>query len=161
MSARSAIRKLASIEPIWGFIAFVAALAATLFFVWVRHYEPIQAPEIVWAVLAAMVLMCERWPVELEFRRSSHSFSLTDVPLTLALIFASGTHAFVAILVGTLVALLLRRLPLIKFFFNLAQLALVTCVMIIIVHVAAQADPGFGWLTLGLGAASRRSSAAC
>ena len=58
-----------------------------------------------------MVLMCERWPVELEFRRSSHSFSLTDVPLSLALIFASGTHAFVAILVGTVIALLLRRLP--------------------------------------------------
>jgi diguanylate cyclase (GGDEF)-like protein len=143
------VRKLTSIEPIWGFIAFVATLAATLFFVWVRHYEPIQAPEIVWAVLAAMVLMCERWPVELEFRRSSHSFSLTDVPLSLALIFASGTHAFVAILSGTLIALLLRRLPIIKFCFNLAQLALVSCVMIIVVHVAAQADPGFGWLTWG------------
>ena len=62
-----------------------------------------------------MVLMCERWPVELEFRRSSHSFSLTDVPLTLALIFASGTHAFVAILCGTVIALALRRLPLVKF----------------------------------------------
>ena len=37
----------------------------------------------------------------------------------------------------------------IKFFFNLAQLALVSCVMIIIVHVAAKADPGFGWLTWG------------
>jgi diguanylate cyclase (GGDEF)-like protein len=143
------VRKLTSLEPIWGFIAFVAALATTLYFVWVRHYEPIQAPEIVWAVLAAMVLMCERWPVELEFRRSSHSFSLTDVPLSLALIFASGTHAFVAILSGTVIALLLRRLPIIKFCFNLAQLALVTCVMIIIVHVAAQADPGFGWLTWG------------
>ena len=56
-----------------------------------------------------MVLVTERWPVELEFRRSAHSFSLTDVPLTLALVFATGTHAFVAVMAGTLVALLLRR----------------------------------------------------
>ena len=91
----------------------------------------------------------ERWPVALEFRRSSHSFSLTDVPLTLALIFASGTHAFLAIFSGTVIALLLRRLPAIKFVFNLAQFALVSCVMIVLVHVAAEADPGFGWLTWG------------
>ncbi len=149
MSIRSAIRKLTSIEPIWGFIVLVGALASTLYLVLIRHYEPIQAPEIGWWMLAAMVVMCERWPVELEFRRSAHSFSLTDVPLSLALIFASGTHAFVAILSGTVVALLLRRLPAVKFCFNLAQLALVTCVMLLVVHVAAQADPGFGWLTWG------------
>ena len=52
-----------------------------------------------------MVFVTERWPVELEFRRSSHSFSLTDVPLTLALVFTSGTHAFVAVMAGALVAL--------------------------------------------------------
>ena len=52
-----------------------------------------------------MVFVTERWPVELEFRRSSHSFSLTDIPLTLALIFTSGTHAFVAVMAGALVAL--------------------------------------------------------
>ncbi|HEX6026117.1 MAG TPA: EAL domain-containing protein [Solirubrobacter sp.] len=137
------------VEPIWGFIVVVAAAAVTLYVVGVRHYEPIQAPEIMWAAIVVMVLMCERWPVELEFRRSSHSFSLTDVPLTLALIFASGTHAFAAILGGTVIAMGLRRLPLVKFAFNLAQLALVTCVMIIVVQAAAQIDDGFGWLTWG------------
>ena len=83
-------------------------------------------PEIAWWGLGIMVLVTERWPVELEFRRSTHSFSLTDVPLTLALVFATGTHAFVAVMAGTFVALLLRRLPAIKFAFNLAQFALVT-----------------------------------
>ncbi len=43
--------------------------------------------------MAITILLCERYPVALEFRQSSHSFSLTDVPLTLALVFASGTHA--------------------------------------------------------------------
>ena len=56
-------------------------------------------------MLALLVLATERWPVELEFRRSSHSFSLTDIPMTLALVFASGTHAFFAMLVGMFVAL--------------------------------------------------------
>ena len=81
-----------------------------LYLAWIRHLDPIQGPEIGWWwALGIMVFVTERWPVELEFRRSSHSFSLTDVPLTLALIFASGTHAFVAVMAGTLVALLLRR----------------------------------------------------
>ena len=57
----------------------------------VRHYPPIHQPEIAWWAIAIAVLVSERWPVELEFRQSSHSFSLTDVPLTLALVFSSGT----------------------------------------------------------------------
>ena len=99
--------------------------------------------------LGIMVFVTERWPVELEFRRSTHSFSLTDVPLTLALIFATGTHAFFAVMAGTLVAMVLRRLSPVKFAFNLAQYALVTGVLIIVVHLAASADPGFGWITWG------------
>ena len=79
-----------------------------------------------WWALGIIVFVTERWPVELEFRRSTHSFSLTDIPLTLALIFTSGTHAFVAVMAGALVALLLRRVPPVKFAFNLAQFALVT-----------------------------------
>ena len=128
MSARSAIRKLASIEPIWGFIAFVAALAGDrCSSVLVRHYEPIQTPEIAWCgARARRAVLASACPVELEFRRSSHSFSLTDMPLSIALIFTTGSHAFVADP---------RRhgdrarscaaCRSIKFCFNLAQLALV------------------------------------
>ena len=91
------IRRLLAIAPVWWLSAALGAIAAVLFFGVVRHYEPIHAPEIAWWALALIVLVTERWPVELEFRRSSHSFSLTDVPLTLALVFASGTHAFAAV----------------------------------------------------------------
>src|SRR5688572_11745237 len=103
------IRRLIAIEPVWWLSTALGASAAALYVLFVRHYEPIQAPEIAWWALALLVLVTERWPVELEFRRSSHSFSLTDVPLTLALIFASGTHAFLAIFLGSLVALAFRR----------------------------------------------------
>ena len=94
------IRRLLAIAPVWWLSAVLGAIAAVLLFGVVRHYEPIHAPEIAWWALALIVLVTERWPVELEFRRSSHSFSLTDVPLTLALIFASGTHAFAAVILG-------------------------------------------------------------
>src|SRR3954449_10897076 len=143
------ISKLFAIEPVWLLNASVAGSAATMYWFVVRHYAPIHGPEIPWWAIAIAVLACERTPVELEFRRSSHSFSLTDVPMTLALVFSSGTHAFLAVVCGSLVALLLRRLPAVKFAFNLAQFTFVAEVLVIVVHSAARFDDGFGWITWG------------
>src|SRR4051794_35424979 len=147
MGIRHLTRKLFSIEPVWALNAVIAAGGGAMYSPLVRHYEPIHGHEIPWWAIAAAVLVCERWPVELEFRRSSHSFSLTDVPLTLALVFTSGTHAFLAVVCGSLIALLARRLPGVKFAFNLAQFAFVSSVLIIVVHLAATMDSGFGWIT--------------
>src|SRR3954451_22445688 len=147
MGIRFLTRKLRAIEPVWCFIALIGLGAAAMYYFLVRQYKPIHAPEIAWWALGAAVLVSERWPVELEFRRSSHSFSLTDVPLTLALVFSSGTHAFLAVVCGSLIALLMRRLPYVKFAFNLAQFAFVSSVLIIVVHLAARVDSGFGWIT--------------
>ena len=150
MGLRAAGRRLASVEPVWWLNAVSATGAVVLYLVWIRHLTPIQGPEIGWWwVLGIMVFVTERWPVELAFRRSTHCFSLTDVPLTLALVFASGTHAFLAVQAGVLVALALRRMPPVKFAFNFAQYALMTSVLMIVVHLAASADPGFGWITWG------------
>jgi diguanylate cyclase (GGDEF)-like protein len=144
---RSVISKLRAVEAVWWFNGLIALVAGALYVFVVRHYGPIHAPEIPWFALAAAVLVTERWPVAFEFRHSSHSFSLTDVPLTLALVFASGSHGFVAVVTGALIALTLRRLPLVKFAFNLGQFALVTCTLIIVVHAAEGIDPDFGWPT--------------
>jgi diguanylate cyclase (GGDEF)-like protein len=149
MGIRAACRRVSSIERVWWLNAAIGAAAGILYLVWVRHLEPIQHPEIAWWAIGAMVLVAELWPVVLEFRRSTHSFTLTDVPLTFALIFATGTHAFFAVVAGTLVALLLRRVSPVKSAFNLAQYALVVSVLIIVVHLAASVDPGFGWITWG------------
>ncbi|MDA0169559.1 EAL domain-containing protein [Solirubrobacter taibaiensis] len=143
------LRAIRKIEPIWGLIAVTSAISAILYFVFVRHSGAIQTPEIAWYVIALLVLFTERFPVELEFRRSSHSFSLTDIPLSVALVFTTGSHAFWAIVGGSLIALALRRMPIVKFFFNVAQLSLATTVMLVIVHFAAQVDDGFGFLTWG------------
>ena len=150
MGIRAASRRLTSLEPVWWLTAAIGATAVVLYLTWIRHLDAIQRPEVAWWwVLGIMVFVTERWPVHLEFRRSAHSFSLTDVPLTLALIFATGTHAFVAVMGGTLVAMAMRRLPATKFAFNIAQFAVVTCVLIGIAHLGASLDPGFGWITWG------------
>ena len=148
MDIRASGRRLKSIEPVWWLIAGIATAAAVLYLAWIRHFDPILGADVSWWwALGLMVFVTERWPVELEFRRSAHSFSLSDVPLTLALVFTSGTHAFVAVMAGALVALLLRRVSGVKFAFNLAQFALVTSVLLVIVHAAASVDSGFGWIT--------------
>ena len=144
-----AIRKLAAVERVWWLSAFTGALAVAMYLLWIRHEDTIQSPEIAWWALALMVGVTERWPIELQFRRATHAFTLTDVPLTLALVFATGTHAFFAVLAGFLVGAVLRRMSPVKLAFNLAQYALMTAVLILVVHFAAAADPGFGWITWG------------
>src|SRR4029079_2514944 len=67
------------------------------------------------------------------------------------LTFASGTGFFVGALLGAGVAYTFRRLPPIKLFFNLAQLALAVCVAFVIVRAFAEPaetlEPGT-WLAL-------------
>ena len=133
----------------WWLSAVIAALAVALYLLWIRDEEAIQRPEIAWWAIGVMVVVTERWPIELQFRRASHAFTLTDIPLTLALVFTTGTHAFFAVLAGLLVALALRQMPPVKLAFNLAQYALMTAVLILVVHFAASVDPAFGWTMWG------------
>jgi diguanylate cyclase (GGDEF)-like protein len=134
-------------EPIWLLNAAVAGLAFALWALVIRRYAPLQAPALPWWLLAPAVALSERFPAELEFRRSAHSFSLTDILLALALVFSSGTAAFVGIVLGGGLALALRRLPAVKLAFNIAQFALITCVAELVVRGAAGLDHGFGWWT--------------
>jgi diguanylate cyclase (GGDEF)-like protein len=131
------------IHPVWWLNAAVLAAtiaAATL----VAGYEPVAGGGLPWWVLAVAIAVAERWPIELQFRRSSHSFSLTDIPLTLALLFATGPEALAAVACGSAVALGMRRLPPIKFVFNLGQFLLATSVGLMVVHGVA--GDGFGAL---------------
>ena len=156
---RSAIRR---IEPIWFFISALPRWPSTLYVVSGPPLRAIHAPEIAWWILALMVLMCERWPVELEFRRI--------VALLLADRRAADAGADLRLRHATRSSRsssarssrsLLRRLPADQVRFNLAQFALVSAVLLIVVHVAAEARPRLRLADLGRGAASPRSSAAC
>jgi hypothetical protein len=59
--------------------------------------------------------------VQRHFGRSSHAFSLTDVTVTLALMFSSGADAVAGVTPGAGAALALRRLPPVKLAFNVAR----------------------------------------
>jgi diguanylate cyclase (GGDEF)-like protein len=114
----------------------------------VRAYAPIGDRLVTWWVLAVAIVVTERWVVHLEFRRSAHTFSLTDVPISLGLIFATGPQLMLGVLLGAAAALVLRRQPPIKFAFNLSHFLLTAGMGAVIVHVLA-ADHGFGplaWL---------------
>jgi diguanylate cyclase (GGDEF)-like protein len=104
----------------------------------------ISAPHLPWYAVAVAVAVCERWPVNLQFRRSAHAFSLTDIPVTLALVFASGPDLIAGVIVGTAVAMGLSRLPPIKLVFNVAQFALASGLGLVLFRVLAGSDPQFG-----------------
>jgi diguanylate cyclase (GGDEF)-like protein len=141
-----AVRALRKPAPIWLLNAGLAAAAVALYVV-VRRYAPAQSPALPWWALAPVVLATERWPVELHFGRSSHSFSLTDIPVTLALVFAPGGDAMIGLALGAAAAFGLRRLPPVKLAFNIAQYALITGVSVVVARIGIGLDPGFGWLS--------------
>ena len=147
-------RKLGAINPVWLLNGAIAVGCGLLLAGPVRGYDAIADPELPWYLLAVVVAATERWPVNLEFRRSAHSFSLTDVPVTLALVFCGGVAGVGAIAAGSLVALALRRMPPMKFFFNLGQFAFATALGYVIVHAIGGLGDGFGpWVWIGVLAA--------
>jgi diguanylate cyclase (GGDEF)-like protein len=143
-NARTLDRRAASFSRVWMLNGAMAVGCALLLLGPVRDYEAIADPELPWFLLAALVAATERWPVHLEFRRSAHSFSLTDVPVTLALVFCGGLAGVAAIAAGSAVALGLRRLPSVKFVFNLLQFVLATALGYVVVHAIGGPAPEFG-----------------
>ncbi len=98
-----------------------------------------------WWALALGFLAAERCVVHLHFRRSAHSFSLGDLPLVFGLLFATPMDLVIAGLIGPVVVLLFdRKLPAIKFVFNIAQFTLTTCLAILIFRTLADTVEGFG-----------------
>jgi diguanylate cyclase (GGDEF)-like protein len=144
-------RRIAAINPVWLLNGAVAVGCLVLLVGPVSGYEPIAEPELPWFLLALVVAATERWPVHLEFRRSAHSFSLTDVPVALALLFCGGTAGVGAVAAGSIVALALRRLPPLKFVFNLTQFVFATAIGYVVVHVIGGPGAEFGpWVWFGV-----------
>ncbi len=136
--------RLSGVRAVWALNVVIVAAFAALFVPLVRHYPAVHPDLVPWWVLAAAIAFTERFPVHLEFRRSAHSFSLTDVPVALVLLFNPGDLGVLAIVTGGLVALTLRRLPPVKVAFNVAQFACATTLAYVVVHLIAGPDPTFG-----------------
>src|SRR5262245_32201800 len=108
------------VHPVW-WLNLAIALPAIVMALHVAGFEAIATPHIPWWALAAAIAITERWPVNLKFQSTRFSFSLTEIPIVFALLFAPGGEAIAALALGTLAAMLGRRQPLIKLTFNTAQ----------------------------------------
>ena len=138
-------------QRVWLLTGLVAVVAALLFFLVVRHLDPLDAPlRIPWWALAVMFGVAEVLVIHLQLRREAHSFSLGEIPTVAALFFAAPTDLVVGQLVGAALALAIhRRQSTLKLAFNLSQFWLQACVAVLVFQaVVAGGDPvgPAGWI---------------
>src|SRR3954447_15864971 len=146
-------RWLAPVAAVCLYAFVLLGVAAATFAVGVRGTHRLAEPALPWWAIAAGFVVAEACVVHVEFRRSAHSFSLPDVPFVFGLVFATGEAFVLGALAGTAIVYAFRRLAIVKAVFNLAQLAVVACVAVVVVQ--AIAVPGDAleprtWLSLYL-----------
>jgi diguanylate cyclase (GGDEF)-like protein len=129
-----------------GLSLLIASAAGAAYFLSVRHLGPSGVPvDVPWLALAVGYAMAELSVVHIEFRRDAHSVSLNEIPLVLALVFATPGHLLVAHLVGAAAVLVLqRRQAVLKLVFNLSHFALEDCVAILVFHALVRGDVRLG-----------------
>jgi diguanylate cyclase (GGDEF)-like protein len=125
-----------------GLSLLLAGTAILVYLVPIRHLSNPRVPiTIPWLVLAIGYAVSELTVVHIEFRRDAHSMSLNEIPLVLALVFATPGHLLLANLVGaTAVLVFHRRQALLKLVFNLAHFALEDCVAIVVFRALVAGD---------------------
>ena len=119
-------RAIAPTLPVWGFSAFLGLLALGLWVLVVRDLEPLGTPYIVpWMVLALAHALAETTAVHVQwFRRDTHTFSLSEIPIVVGMFVLTPGALIAAVAVGSCIALITRRQSPMKLTFNLAQFAL-------------------------------------
>ncbi len=118
---------------IWLLTAVLGVSAAVLVAGVVVKLEPLPAPiSIPWWILAIGFYFAETNVVHLEFRRQAHTFSLSEIPFVVGLVFVTPVQFVLAIVVGSAVGLIVRRQPPIKLLFNLSHFALEAAVAVIV-----------------------------
>jgi len=126
--------------PVWTLNIAVLATAVALYAGPVSGLQAVARPHLPWWLVGIAFALAERCIVHLHFRRGAHSFSLGDIPLVFGLIFCSADGVVLGCLLGSgLVLLLDRKLPAVKFMFNLAQFALHACIAVLVIHAIAPA----------------------
>jgi diguanylate cyclase (GGDEF)-like protein len=150
-----ALTRARQLHPVWVLNWVVVAFATVLFLGPIRGQPPLAHPHVSWWLIAIAFAVAERCVVHVHFRRGAHSFSLGDIPLVFGLIFCSSTGVVVGCLLGSGVVLLLdRRLPPVKFVFNMAQFALHACIAVLVFQALAPHNGDVGpqtWLAALLG----------
>ena len=125
---------LGGVGRIWALNAALIAAGGAVYLTAVSALPPLGlTARIPWPALAIAFCCTEIFVVHLHFRRASHSFSLTEIPLVVGLYFLAPKELLLAQLVGAGVALVLhRRQSAIKLCFNLAHFCLETGLAVLV-----------------------------
>ena len=143
---RPSLLRLGPAGRIWLLAAAITTLTVVLFSLFVQGIEVPEAPvRIPWMILAGIFALAEVFVVHVEFRRDSYSFSVSEVPLVLGLLFSEPSELILAQLVGAGAALLIhRRQSPLRLAFNLSHLALEATLALLIFHGAFGVQDPFG-----------------
>lgn len=146
MSAQRPAKRAKRVWALIGAIWLVGALLALIVAPWDAFLDGVSIP---WIVLVALFAIAERAVFHLRFRKDAHSFSLSEIPLIIALFVASPVAAITAQMVANAGVLLIRRQQAIKLTFNVGQFVVQTSLAIIVFRpIASLGDPigPAGWV---------------
>ena len=117
-------------------IALITAASSALALTVLPGYEAAHdGAALPWWFLVVTFAASESWVVHLYFRREAGSFSTIEIPLILGVLFAPPLLVWLAIAVGVGFALtVVRRQPLVKVLFNVANLSLHAAVVAVVLH---------------------------
>ena len=135
---------------VWGLTALIGLVAAGIWFS-VLDLPILRAtPVLPWWGLAIGFYVAELAVVHLRFRKDAHSFSMSEIPLVLGLFFATPANLVLGQMVGVAAVYAFhRRLPPVKFAFNIAQFGLQSALAITVFRgIVALGDPlgVIGWV---------------
>jgi signal transduction histidine kinase len=135
---------------VWCLTALIAVGAAAIWFSVLDLPVLRDTPKLPWWGLAIGFYVAELAVVHLRFRKDAHSFSMSEIPLVLGLFFAAPAYLALGQMVGVAAVYVFhRRLPPIKFAFNIAQFGLQGALAVTVFRgIVALGDPlGMaGWI---------------
>jgi diguanylate cyclase (GGDEF)-like protein len=141
---------LAGPSRVWLLNGGLAVAAAATYLLLIRPLPALDSPLMPpWWLVALGFATAEVLVVHLQFRRDTHSFSISEIPLVFGLFFLPPDQLILALLVGSAGALVFHRnQPAIKLAFNLATLPLTASLAVMLFRaVLGGADPlgPVGW----------------
>jgi diguanylate cyclase (GGDEF)-like protein len=139
MKTKFVTKRVRGMSRVWFLTAGLVAAAGTIYGVAARNIPaPPSGIAIPWWVLAAAFTATEMAVVHIQLRRDAHSFSLSEIPLVVGLVFVAPRTLIAAQLVGSLVALgVHRRQSPLKLAFNLAHFTLEASLASVVFHAIA------------------------
>jgi diguanylate cyclase (GGDEF)-like protein len=135
------------------------AVAGGCLTAWCWSYAPLStASTVPFGVLLGLFFIAEVCVLHVYVQRQAHTFSLSEVPLVLGLVFVMPSHLILARLLGSAIALLaVRRQVPVKALFNMSWFLLDSAIVVVVYHAALGGTPPLeprGWLALSVAMAS-------